>query len=107
MEEIVCDRDIFQQAVEDFQKNPVPENAQRVVERYTGRYLDDMEALWAESTRLYCENNFLQAAETLLESYRESGERAKTVDLLRRCTCLSYQGHRIDAAKESKRKKNK
>jgi len=41
-----------------------------------------MEALWAESTRLSCEDIFLQAAETLLESYRESGERTKIMELL-------------------------
>lgn len=93
MEEIVCDYDVFRQAVEEFSKNPTPKNAQRVVDCYTGRYLDDMEALWAESTRLRCEDIFLQAAEALLESYRESGERARTVELLRRCTGLSYQGN--------------
>jgi len=93
MEEIICDHDAFQQAAGEFLKEPTPENAQRVVDHYTGRYLDDMEALWAESARLRCEDTFLQAAEVLLESYRESGERAKTVELLRRCTGLRYQGH--------------
>lgn len=96
-DEIVCDYDAFRQAAETFRKNPTPENAQRVVDHYTGRYLDDMEALWAESARLRCEDTFLQAAETLLESYRESGERAKTVELLRRCTGLYYQGQRARA----------
>jgi len=37
-----------------------------VVDHYTGRYLDDLEALWAESARLRCEDTFLSAAETLL-----------------------------------------
>jgi len=92
--------------------NPTPENAQKVVDRYTGRYLDDMEALWAESTRLSCEDIFLQAAETLLESYRESGERTKIMELLHRCTGLSCHSHRVDvvrvdAEKEGKKKKNK
>lgn len=105
MDEIISDHDAFRQAADEFRVNPTLENAQRVVDHYTGRYLDDMEALWAESTRLRCEDIFLQAAEALLESYRESGERAKTVELLRRCTVLSYQGHRIDGAKEDKRKK--
>ncbi|HHW00107.1 MAG TPA: AAA family ATPase [Clostridiaceae bacterium] len=107
MEEIICDYDNFRQVVEDFRKKPVHENAQRVVDHYTGRYLDDMEALWAESSRLLCENSFLQAAETLLENYRESGEQAKIVELLRRCVSLNHHGHRIDASKEGKRKKNK
>jgi len=103
MEEIVCDHDAFRQAAGEFRKNPTSENAQRVVDHYTGRYLDDMEALWAESARLHCEDTFLQAAEVLLESYRESGERAKTVELLRRCTGLRYHGYQLDTAKEDKR----
>ncbi len=105
MEEIACDYDAFQQAADIFMKDPIPENAQRVVAHYTGRYLDDLEALWAESTRLRCEDTFLQAAEFLLESYRESGERAKTLELLRHCTSLTYQGHRIPSEAESERKK--
>jgi len=105
MEEIACDYDAFQQAADIFMKDPIPENAQKVVAHYTGRYLDDLEALWAESTRLRCEDTFLQAAEFLLESYRESGERAKTLELLRHCTSLTYQGHRIPSEAESERKK--
>lgn len=105
MEEIVCDHDAFRQVACEFRKNPSPQNAQKVVDHYTGRYLDDMEALWAESTRLICEDTFLQAAETLLESYRESGERIKIMELLHRCTGLGYQGHRVDAAKEGKKNK--
>ena len=54
-----------------------------------------MEALWAESARLEYEDSFLAAAETLLASYRASGERAKTRELLRRCTALSYHGHTV------------
>lgn len=92
-EEIICDLDLFRQAAEVFRQRPTPENAQKVVEGYTGRYLDDMEALWAESTRLKYEDSFLAAAETLLASYRASGERAKARELLRRCTGLSYHGH--------------
>jgi len=94
MEEIVCDYDAFRQAAFEFRRNPTPENAQKVVDRYTGRYLDDMEALWAESTRLSCEDIFLQAAETLLESYRESGERTKIMELLHRC-------HRLELSQSS------
>ncbi|MEW6276052.1 MAG: hypothetical protein AB1556_13215 [Bacillota bacterium] len=104
MEEIICDHDAFRQAADQFRRQPTPENAQKVVDHYTGRYLDDLEALWAESARLSCEDTFLAAAETLLESYRESGERAKTMELLRRCTGLSYHGHRHDTAKEGKKK---
>lgn len=106
-QEIICDHDAFRLAAEDFRKDPSTENAQRVVDHYTGRYLDDMEALWAESARLRCEDIFLQAAESLLESYRETGERAKTVELLRRCTALSYQGHRFDGVKDGKRRRYK
>jgi len=106
-EEIICDYDSFRQAMEDFLKNPVPESARRVVDSYTGRYLDDMEALWAESARLRCENIFLQASETLLESYRESGEQAKIVELLRRCVSLNHHGHRIEVDKKGKRRKHK
>jgi len=107
MDEIICDYDAFWEAAGEFRKNPTPENAQRVVDHYTGRYLDDLEALWAESARLRCGDTFLQAAEALLESYRESGERAKTVELLRRCTGLIYQGQRVDTAREGRKKKNK
>lgn len=105
MEEITCDHDAFQEAAEEFRRQPTPENAQRVVDRYTGRYLDDLEALWAESTRLYYEDIFLTAAENLLESFQESGERAKTLELLRRCTGLSHQGHRYNPPIEGKWKK--
>lgn len=94
MEEVICDYDSFMQAADEFRKNPTPEYAKKVVDHYTGRYLDDLEALWAESARLRCEDIFIQAAETLLESYRESGERAKTIELLRRCTGLRYQGYK-------------
>lgn len=96
MEEIVCDQDQFRQAADEFQRQPDSENAQRVVDRYTGRYLDDLEALWAESTRLKYEDSFFEAADALSEHYRNSGERAKTPELLRRCTSLSYHGHRYD-----------
>ncbi len=92
-EEIICDRDLFRQAAEDFRRRPEPGTAQKVVDRYTGRYLDDMEALWAESVRLEYEDSFLAAAETLLASYRASGERSKARELLRRCAALSYHGH--------------
>lgn len=95
MEEIICDLDLFRQAAAEFRRRPEPANAQKVVDCYTGRYLDDMEALWAESARLEYEDSFLAAAETLLASYRASGERAKTRELLRRCTALSYHGHTV------------
>lgn len=107
MDEIICDQDVFIQAAEEFKKSPTPDNAQRVVDQYTGRYLDDMEALWAESVRLYYEDTFLQAAETLLDSYRESGERAKTVELLRRCAGLSYYGYKHGFNKDEKHQKDK
>ncbi len=97
-EEIVCDRDLYRQAANEFRKRPTPKNAQNVVERYTGRYLDDLEALWAESARRMHEDCFLEAAEVLLESYRSSGERTKATELLRRCTGLSYHAHRYDMA---------
>jgi LuxR family maltose regulon positive regulatory protein len=95
VEEIICDLDLFRQAAAEFRRRPEPANAQKVVDCYTGRYLDDMEALWAESARLEYEDSFLAAAETLLASYRASGERAKTRELLRRCTALSYHGHTV------------
>lgn len=107
MAEIACDYDDFLQAAEEFRENPAPESAQKVVDRYTGRYLDDMEALWAESTRLCFEKIFLAAAETLMESCLESGEQAKLMELLRRCTGLSCQEYRIDAVKEGKKRKRK
>jgi two-component SAPR family response regulator len=107
MAEIACDYDDFLQAAEEFRENPAPESAQRVVDRYNGRYLDDMEALWAESTRLCFEEIFLAAAETLMESCLESGEQAKLMELLRRCTGLSCQEYRIDAVKEGKKRKRK
>nr|WP_126310481.1 hypothetical protein [Methylomusa anaerophila] len=94
-EEIICDLDLFRQATEEFRQRPEPATAQKVVDCYTGRYLDDMETLWAESTRLAYEDSFLAAAQTLLASYRAAGERAKATELRRRCTALSYHGHTI------------
>ncbi len=93
MDEIACDLDSFRQAVADFKKQASLQNAQRVVDLYTGRYLDDMEALWAESARLRFEEAFLNAAETLMENYGKSGDRAKTLELLRQCTTLSGKRH--------------
>lgn len=87
--EILCDHDLFRQAVEEYRRLPTPENAQKVVNRYTGRYLDNLEALWAESSRLKFEDSFLEATEALLENCRNSGERTKAMELLRRCTGLS------------------
>ncbi|SCM78903.1 conserved hypothetical protein [uncultured Sporomusa sp.] len=94
-EEIICDLDRFRQAAAKFRQQPGPETALKVVDAYTGRYLDDMEALWAESTRLECEDSFLEAAETLLASYRAAGKKGKAMELLRRCTALSYHGHTV------------
>lgn len=105
MEEITWDYDSFQQATDEFRLQATPENAQKVVDLYTGRYLDNLEALWAESARLRCEDSFLEAAEILLESYRVSGKRAKTMDLLRRCRELSHHGHRYLSTKVSQKKK--
>lgn len=68
MEEILCDQALFQQVVENFRRQPLPENAQKVVDCYTGRYLNDLEALWAESTRLKYEYSFLEATAALLEN---------------------------------------
>ncbi len=95
-EEIRCDHDLFRQSVEEFRQLSTTENAQKVVDLYTGRYLDNLEALWAENSRLHYEDSFLEAAETLLASYRTSGEKIKAMELLRRCTSLSYHGHRYD-----------
>lgn len=88
LDEIVCDHDSFRQAVDEFRRKSSPENAEKVVALYTGRYLDDLEALWAEGTRLQSEDSFLEAAEVLLGSYRDLGQRAKSIELLRRCTGL-------------------
>lgn len=92
-DELSCDLDAFQEAADAFVKNGSREQAQKVVELYTGRYLDDMEAPWAEGTRLYCEDTFIRAVETLLEAYIKSGERVKTTELLRRCAGMSRQGY--------------
>lgn len=95
-EEILWDCDLFSQASDLFLRLPTPENAQKVVERYTGRYLDNLEALWAESSRLKYEDSFLAATETLLESYRKSGKKTQAMELLRRCISFGYQGHGCD-----------
>lgn len=95
-EEILWDCDLFRQASEDFRRQPTPENAQKVVERYTGRYLDNLEALWAESSRLKYEDSFLAATEMLLNDYRASGKKAQAMELLRRCISFGYQGHGCD-----------
>ncbi len=96
MEEILCDYDEFWRAVNTFREQSTPENADWVADLYTGRYLDDLEALWAEGARLRCEDVFLEAAEVLLKSYRIAGERAKEMELLRRCTHLGYPDRQRD-----------
>lgn len=96
MEEIICDYDIFRQAADEFRQHLESEKAKKVVTCYTGRYIDNMEALWAESTRLSLEDMFLEAAEALMEYYRNTGERSKAIELLRRCTASSYYGHRYE-----------
>ncbi len=96
MEEIICDYDILQKATAEFKKESTVDRAQRVVDIYKGRYLDDMEALWAEGIRLSLEESFLEAAETLLESYRKSGEGTKALELLRRCKGLSHRGYHYE-----------
>lgn len=90
MAEILCDYDMFQKVSAEFQQQSASESAKKLVDCYTGRYLDDLEALWAESTRLSLEDNFLEAAETLITYYRNQGERGKSIELLRRCTGSSY-----------------
>lgn len=95
-EEISCDHDLFWQAVEEFRQSDTPENAETVVNLYTGRYLDNLEALWAENSRLKYEESFLEAAEVLLTNYRITGEKTKAQVLLRRCKSLSYYGHRYE-----------
>ncbi|MDF2952289.1 MAG: malT, partial [Anaerocolumna sp.] len=95
MEEIICDYDIFRQAADEFRQHSESEKAKKVVTCYTGRYLDNLEALWAESTRLSLEDMFLEAAEALMEYYRNTGERSKAIELLRR-TASSYYGHRYE-----------
>ncbi len=105
MDEITSDYDAFWKAVEKYQQEPSPQNAQEVVSSYAGGYLGDLDALWAESTRLRCEDSFLRAAETLLRFYRASNRQAEAMELLRRCTALNHYGHRFDkitdAARES------
>ncbi len=96
MEEILCDYDLFLQATVEYRQQLTIESAKKMVNFYTGRYLDDMEALWSESTRLSLEDSFLEAAEALMEHYRDMGERSKAIELLRRCTGSSHHGHRYE-----------
>jgi two-component SAPR family response regulator len=74
LEEPVCDLDAFNQAVEAFTQESPPQKVQKVGALYIGRYLDDMEALWAESTRLRYEETFLLAVEVLMEHFVQTGE---------------------------------
>ncbi|WP_242825399.1 hypothetical protein [Desulfitobacterium dichloroeliminans] len=90
MAEISCDLDAFQQAVAVFAQQPSFGNAQKVVEHYTGRYLNDLEALWAESTRIHLEELFLRAAAVLLEGCAEAGEKSKARELIRRCAKMGH-----------------
>ncbi|MGI1658964.1 MAG: AAA family ATPase [Desulfitobacterium sp.] len=90
MAEISCDLDAFQQAATAFVQQPSFGNAQKVVEHYTGRYLNDLEALWAESSRLRLEELFLSAAAVLQEGYAESGEKSKARELTRRCAKMGH-----------------
>ncbi len=93
LDEIVSDRESFEEAAAAFRQDPTLEKACRVVELYDGRYLDNLEALWAEGVRLRFEEAFISAAELLLKEYAKSGDRAKTVELLRKCAVL---GHRVE-----------
>ncbi|WP_242662003.1 hypothetical protein [Desulfitobacterium hafniense] len=60
------------------------------MEHYTGRYLGDLEALWAESTRLRLEELFLSAAVVLQEGYAKSGDKSKARELTRRCAQMGH-----------------
>lgn len=88
MDEIVCDYDEFKVVAARFKKEPILRNAQIVVDKYTGRYLNDLEALWAERTRLQWEEVFLEAADVLMKDYNKSGEKYKTLELLQYYTKL-------------------
>ncbi|EHL05376.1 tetratricopeptide repeat protein [Desulfitobacterium hafniense DP7] len=90
MAEISCDLDALRQAAADFARQPSFINAQKVVEHYTGRYLGDLEALWAESTRLRLEELFLSAAVVLQEGYAKSGDKSKARELTRRCAQMGH-----------------
>jgi len=96
MAEITCDFDVFQQAAADFAQQPSLESARRVVENYTGRYLNDLEALWAENTRIHSEEVFLKAAEVLGKSYERSGDKAKATELARHCLKMGHSIAGID-----------
>lgn len=90
MAEIRCDLDALRQAAADFARQPNFTNAQKVVEHYTGRYLNDLEALWAESTRLRLEELFLSAAAVLQEGYAQSGDKSNARELTRRCAQMGH-----------------
>lgn len=90
MDEITCELDPFKEALADFAEQPTFENAGKVVEHYTGRYLDDLEALWAENTRIHFEEVFLKAAEVLRKSYERSGDKAKAMKLARHCSKVGH-----------------
>lgn len=93
---ITCDFDAFQQAATVFQLQPNFADAQKVVELYTGRYLNDFEALWAESTRLKAEEVFLAAVDLLLGSYAQAGDKVRAAELVRQCTRAGVNNHKID-----------
>ncbi len=82
--EIVCDHDLYMQAVTEFRRTKTQQSAQQVAQRYTGRYLNDLEALWAESSRMRYEESFWEAAETLWVSCRAAGRKVQAMELLER-----------------------
>lgn len=96
LDEIVSDLDSFSEAAAAFQQDPTPEKACRVVELYDGRYLDNLEALWAEGARLRFEEAFIAAARRLLDEYTKSGARIKAAELLWKCAALGLR-HRVES----------
>ncbi|KJS02352.1 MAG: hypothetical protein VR68_03145 [Peptococcaceae bacterium BRH_c4a] len=54
MDEIQCDIELFQSAVEEFKLQHSNEAAQKILSLYKGEYLSDFEALWAIGKRIRC-----------------------------------------------------
>lgn len=63
--EVESDLEPFLEEVDRFEREPIPARAQRVVELYGGRYLNDLEALWAEGARLRYESAYRRALAVL------------------------------------------
>lgn len=83
MEEISCDSVLYAKLAEYVEKKDMEElikNQQKFLD-YPGRYLEDVDNLWAEEKREYYDKIYRMGCELLAEHYIENGDREKAAAL--------------------------